>query len=86
MRLNALKYSPNQETKIAIGQEICKTYFDLPVKPKAFKIESVEPEGTFQAMSYPKFFVPVMDEIIKKHAKPKRPRNSRIYTTQAPKK
>lgn len=70
-RITHLKLSPNQEIKVAIGKEICGVYFSQKKKAKIFKIDSVEPEGTFKALSYPKKFTDVMDKIILKHCSPK---------------
>lgn len=81
-RIKHLKLNPSQEIKIKIGEEVCKTYFAQERKPKVFKIQSVEPEGTFEALSYPKSFNDVIDKIILKHCVPKakRPRINKVFS------
>lgn len=83
-RIKHLKLNPDQETKIKIGKEVCDTYFAQERKAKVFKIQSVEPEGTFEALSYPKSFNHVIDKIILKHCVPKakRPRLNKIFTAK----
>lgn len=82
-RIKHLKQNLDQETKKKIGAEVCKTFFAQKKKPRIFKIKSVEPEGEFMALSYPKKFIPVIDKIILSHApRQKRPRNNRVYSAR----
>lgn len=77
-RIQHLRLKPDQDTKKKIGEEVRDVYFAQEKKARIFKITSVEPEGTFQALSYPKKFHDTIDKIILKHCTPKkRPRINR---------
>jgi hypothetical protein len=83
-RLKFLCVKPDQATKMKIGKEVCDLYFAQEKKPRIFKIESEEPEGTFKVLSYPKKFTPTMDKVILKYAMPKqkRPRSNMVFSTK----
>lgn len=80
-RIKHLKVSPTQEVKMQIGKEVCTVYFSQPRRAKIFKIKSIEPEGEFMALSYPKSFNDTIDKIILRFCPPerkKRPRTNRV--------
>lgn len=73
-----------------IGAEVCAVFFAQKKRAKVFKVDSIEPEGTFRALSYPKTFHVVIDKIILKHCLPiaeqpqerqKRPRLNKVYSS-----
>lgn len=57
------------EQKQEIGNLVRESFFDNPKRKNkgAYKIEVVEPEGTFRVLSYPGYFCPVIDAIINQY-------------------
>lgn len=86
-RIKHLKLAFDQETKKKIGEEVREKFFSQKRKPRIFKIKSIEPEGEFMALSYPRKFLPVIDGILMMHSpKPKRPRLNKVFTAKPGKK
>lgn len=77
-RIKHLKVDPTQEVRMQIGKQVCTVYFSQKRRAKIFKIPSVEPEGTFMALSYPKSFNDTIDKIILRFCPPKRGKRPRV--------
>lgn len=56
---------PNRDQKAEIGKQIAHIYIsEKKPETKVSRVESVEPDGTYTAISYPKTFIPVIDQFI----------------------
>lgn len=73
-----------QQLRRDLGQIIIKEYLSFDIQAALHRVASVEPEGTFLVLSYPKFYIPEMDRLIKEFHLSKVtktiPKRKRIYT------
>lgn len=76
-----------QDARFELGKKVNEAFRQSEYKSMlVFKIESVEPEGVFTALSYPRYFKPEIDKIIadyyKEHAPPPKRERKRIPVKQ----
>lgn len=56
---------PDRDQRAEVGKQVAHIYISEKKKEAVInRIESVEPEGTFSVIDYPKNFVPVIDQFI----------------------
>lgn len=64
----SLKKRPlTPQEKVELGKKIADVYHSKKIKIPIQRIQSVEPTGVFNVLSYPKIFIPELDQQIREY-------------------